>query len=381
MTATTIEWTDHSINTIRARSRDGKVGHYCEKVSPGCLNCYSSTFQKRFQMPTFGGRKKYTDGPQQIAADVVRINDDIEVWFDDSKLEEVLRRRKPTKYFWCDMTDLFGEWVPLEWQHKCFATMGLTPQHSHQILTKRPERMAEYLTRNAIGFDGAIVRNAAHEGVYRQIQSMCPDHSNGIAWPLPNVWLGTSVENQATADERIPHLLRCPAAVRFLSCEPLLEEVDVGLQSATCSCCPRWPSRWVKLKRPVGPDLPGLINHPDNVADVGIYRAESNKHGALSVQTPYGLLGIKPSEFECLPAVDWVIVGGESRGQMAGRFQDGYEDAARSLMHQCRAAGVPFFHKQMPINGRISHDMTKWPEDLRVREMPAMNAKEPTDAE
>src|SRR5437868_3326416 len=105
MGKTTISWTDHSINPIRARSKaTNAVGHYCEMTSPGCANCYSSNFQKRFNMPAF------TAGTRR---------GDIEPFLDQSKLQEVLRRKKPTKYFWCDMTDLFGEWVPDEWIDRC----------------------------------------------------------------------------------------------------------------------------------------------------------------------------------------------------------------------------------------------------------------------
>src|SRR5262245_53283923 len=130
MAETSIEWTDHSINPIRARTADG-VGHYCQKVSPGCANCYASRLQPRFGMPEFKG----TGDPPG----------DRERFLDESKLAEVLRRKKPTRYFWCDMTDLFGAWVPDEWIDECFSVMGATPQHTHQVLTKRPERMLAYM--------------------------------------------------------------------------------------------------------------------------------------------------------------------------------------------------------------------------------------------
>ncbi len=320
MGQTSIEWTrtyaadgsfspGFTINPIRARLRDDAhagatkggygsgVGHYCEKVSAGCAFCYSSQTQPRFGMPEFPGQTG---------------NQSVEPFFDDSRLLEVLRRKTPTKFFWCDMTDMFGKWVPFEWIDKCFATMALTPQHTHQILTKRPERMAEYLCdrRSPMGFK-------TDECIYAQV-SQWLDHEDGdplgrgnlwedahkmSEWrgksgewsmPLDNCWLGTSIENQQTADERIPHLLRCPAKVRFLSCEPLLGPLDL--------------SNW-------------------------IVRVPEDEDGA---PFPGG--------------IDWVIVGGES-GPHARPM---HPDWARSLRNQCQAAGVPFFFKQW---GEFSPDL------------------------
>src|SRR5487761_2741739 len=104
MGKTTIGWTQHSINPIRARHRvNGKVGHYCELVSAGCAHCYSSRMQQRFEMPHFAG------APQRAERFA-----ELEVFLAESKLHDVLRRKKPTTYFWCDMTDMFGEWVHLD---------------------------------------------------------------------------------------------------------------------------------------------------------------------------------------------------------------------------------------------------------------------------
>jgi protein gp37 len=148
---------------------------------------------------------------------------------------------------------------------------------------------------------------------------------------LERSWLGVSCENQATADERIPLLLQAPAAVRFVSVEPMLGPVDLGL------------NRWIRLPRAVCSELPWEINSHARVAEPGIYRAEANRHNALSVRTPSGdLLGIKPAEFERLPALAWVICGGES-GPGARPMDPAW---ARSLRDQCVAAGVPFFFKQ-----------------------------------
>jgi protein gp37 len=182
MGKTTISWTDHSVNPIRARHRvTGKVGHFCEKVSPGCANCYSSALQSfRFGTPAFSTPDA----------------DQMECFLDEGKLAEVRRRRAPTKWFWCDMTDFCGEWMLPEWYAACFATMAATPQHTHMLLTKRPERLASCLPA---------------------------DWGDGY----PSVWLGTSVENQRWTS-RLEALCALPAAVHFASVEPLLGPVDLA---------------------------------------------------------------------------------------------------------------------------------------------------------
>ncbi len=205
MSETKIQWTDHSINPIRARAKSGLfdsttgereiyTGHHCEKISPGCKNCYASKLQPRFQMPPFDKRQ-----------DV-----EIEHFLDESKLQQVLRRRKPTKYFWCDMTDMFGDWVKDEWLDKIFATMALA-----------------YLNQPRAYWSDAAGRGAAWLWGGEEPDDVYDTVSGAIKrGPLPNVWLGVSAEDQQRADERIPTLLQIPAAVRFVSYEPALEYVS-----------------------------------------------------------------------------------------------------------------------------------------------------------
>lgn len=192
MGQTSIEWTDRSVNPIRARHiPTGKVGHYCEKISAGCANCYASGLQWRFGTPEFvAGQNR----------------DDFEIFLDESKLREVTQRRKPTMWFWEDMSDLFGEWVSDEMIEKCFLAMAATPQHTHQILTKRAERCGMYL-------------------------------SKAIHPILKNVWVGISVENQRQANDR--HSWLGPAVVTFWSAEPLLEPIDCR-QAWRNSALPNW---------------------------------------------------------------------------------------------------------------------------------------------
>ncbi len=175
MGKTSIEWCEHSINPIRARM-NGRVGHHCVKISPGCANCYASRLQARFGMPPYQANRR----------------EDVELFLDSKALEEVRRRKKPTRYFWCDMTDMFLEGIPREWLKAIMGVWVDTPQHTHMVLTKRPHGMKEY---------------------FRQDR------------PPSNVWAGVSVENEAMK-WRIDTLRGTPFyTVRFLSLEPLLEDI------------------------------------------------------------------------------------------------------------------------------------------------------------
>lgn len=217
MSASKIEWCDFTINPLRTRI-GGRVGHHCEKISPGCKHCYSSALQRRrFGLPQF----------QEQQDDVER-----EDFLDIKTLCEPLKRRAPTKFFWADMTDMFGEWVPLEWIAACFGVMTATPRHTHQVLTKRPAEALRFfawlythgvlLPTEVLGF------NARAIGV--PIPGPAPDRFGDVPpladvpWPLANVWLGVSVENR-DALQRVEILRQLPAAVRFLSVEPLLEDI------------------------------------------------------------------------------------------------------------------------------------------------------------
>lgn len=198
----------------------------------------------------------------------------------------------PTTWFVNSMGDIFHEDVPDEWIDQVFAVMALTPQHTYQVLTKRSARMREYVS----GARDRIVRGATVELpprttkrtkiIYRSSTRVGSEWT----WPLPNVWLGVSTERQKEADERIPDLLATPAAVRFISAEPLLGPIDL---------------------RHIAPTDTGYIN-------------------ALSSSTG--------------PNLDWVIVGGENGERPM------HPDHARALRDQSTAAGTPFFFKQWGTN-------------------------------
>ena len=189
---TTIEWADKSWNPVRG----------CSKVSPGCLNCYAMKQANRMSGPggAYEGLVKTVEGkgPQWTG----------HVKTAPNKLIEPLRRKVPTRYFVNSMSDLFHRRVPLFFIHDVFATMAAAHWHQFLVLTKRPERMLATVD----GFMHNLLRY---------------DYQLDVGWPLPNVWLGVSAEDQAAADERIPYLLKTPTAVRWLSVEPMLGPVSL----------------------------------------------------------------------------------------------------------------------------------------------------------
>ena len=186
MGKTKIEWTERTWNPVSG----------CSKVSQGCKHCYAERMWPRLSAP---------DQPYEG-----RVFTDVQCH--PKRLTEPLHWRKPWMVFVNSMSDLFHEDVPTEFIDQVFAVMALAWPHTFQVLTKRPARMLEYLStvrqRAGNGKQWLVVDFADHDrvlGVFR-----------GHEWPLPNVWVGVSVEDQATADERIPLLLQAPAAVRFV---------------------------------------------------------------------------------------------------------------------------------------------------------------------
>jgi protein gp37 len=306
-----------SLLPILDRIASGKVGHHCEHVSPGCEHCYSETNNARC-LPHNGTGLPFDR----------RSRDLVEMFLDEEMLTQPLRWKRGRKIFVESQSDLFGEFVPDELIDRVFAVMALCSQHTFQVLTKRAERMrnwaGELLVDSYYSDDSTPVR------IMAQMNALANVGAVALKWPLPNVWLGVSCEDQQRADERIEHLTQTPAAVRFASYEPALGPVDFSLD------------RWVRLPRAVRSDLPWELALPVRAAMPGVYRADSNPHGALSVRTGSGLLGIKPGEFERLPKLDWIIVGGES-GPGARPMNPQW---ARDVRDQCAAAGVPFFFKQ-----------------------------------
>lgn len=378
--STGIEWTDSTWSPIRVRVKEnaaeiaddngyrslvsiagkmaGRVGPHCEPVSHGCDHCYAETNNHRC-LPGNGTGLPYDR----------RSRDLVDIFIDEKVLIQPLKWRAAKHIFVENQSDLFGEWVPDESIDRVFAAIALDydmhwtehegnvrqPHHTFQVLTKRPERMLAYMSRiieankGAIGnwFDLPLVKQAVN--ISQSRGDPLPGNASipVVQWVedgMPGLWLGVSCEDQKTADERIPLLLRTPSAVRFISYEPALGRVDLK------------PGLWI-------PPLGG---------------------------GPKANLGC-PWE-DPLPSLDWIIVGGES-GPGARPMDIAW---VRSIAKQCADSGTPCFIKQLgakphSIQDRISHrgdtlpkpegfyrclndrkggDIEEFPQDLRVREFP-----------
>jgi len=273
-----------------------------------------------------------------------------------------LRWKKPRRCFVNSMADLFHRDVPFDFIDKVFAVMALCPQHIFQILTKRADRMEEWFREKGRidppQEDGNPFFETRHHviGAMRLLGERNPAildilkslDGKYMAWPLPNVWIGTSTENQEQADNRIPHLLRCPAVVRFLSCEPLLGEID--LRKFLFSCC-------------------------DACDGAGGYYPEWDPEGEEDCSRCDGS-GV--NENFPLEDLHWVIAGGES-GPGARPCTIGH---IRRIVQECSTAEVPVFVKQIgdkpvnregeahPAKATKGGDPAEWPEDIRVQLYP-----------
>jgi protein gp37 len=193
---TGIEWTDSTWNPVTG----------CTEVSPGCDHCYAKTFAERWR----GTEGHYFENG-------------FDVQLRPDKLDLPLRWKKPRRIFVNSMSDLFHDDVPSDFIAKVFAITALTPQHTFQILTKRHARMRSLL--HADYFRVNVRGHIAWWSDYLNLELPVP------YWPLPNVWLGVSAENQQWANLRIPTLLDTPAAVRFISAEPLLGPISIFASS------------------------------------------------------------------------------------------------------------------------------------------------------
>jgi protein gp37 len=273
----------------------------CTPISAGCQNCYALDLIKRF-----AGLKGWPESCDHVAAFPERY-------------DQPLRWREPSAVFVCSMGDLFHLDVPVIELDAIFAAMILASQHIFMILTKRPERMRQYINdmlqaRRNIG-------SAAAYKLGRGAMAAMAAAQLAVGRELPShIWVGVTAENQKQADGRIPLLLDIPAAVRFVSVEPMLGAVD-------------------------------LTQMPNGTFP------------------PYSVLQ-GWTDGKCVTSVNWLICGGES-GTHA-RYMN--PDWARSLRDQCNTADVPFFMKQM--SGRTKVEREAIPADLAVREWPqqAVNA-------
>ena len=227
MNKTKIQWCDYSTNPVKAVVAGGKKGWFCTKVSEGCRNCYSEGLNRRF-----GNGLSYSG---QNA-------DRVGFKLDEAELKTIVRKKAPagSRVFVCDMTDLFHPAISDDIVDQVFAAMAVRSDLIFMVLTKRPANMLRYLTQHP-GFHRAaiIAERAMQLGDFQYFTktgtAMLGHKISGLtadkvrAWPgypFANIQLGVTVENQDTANERIPLLLQCPAAVRFVSYEPALGPVD-----------------------------------------------------------------------------------------------------------------------------------------------------------
>ena len=325
---TRIEWTDATWSPVTG----------CTKVSEGCTHCYierTPPFRmqgRKFRCPrcdgsgyvedsdgnrlAFGKRGQFIPGDRCSRCSGTGragIGDTTGVRLHEDRLTVPLRWRKPRRVFVCSMADLFHESIPDEFIARVFAVMALAPQHTFQILTKRPARMRSLL--GGWGIQKLVMDRFANDDDLYVRRALAA--GGGQAWPLPNVWIGVSVEDQKSADLRIPILLDTFAAVRWLSCEPLLGPVN-------------------------------LTDHVDRwrEEDGGECDWGHCSEAAVAVRRDYSH---QDPVFACMLPVcaahrglDWVVVGGES-GPGARPMR---RDWARSLRDQCAATGVPFLFKQ-----------------------------------
>lgn len=338
-----IEWTDRTWNPVRG----------CSVISPGCHNCYAMKMAHRFSGAgrPYEGLTKLTErsGPQWTG----------QIRAVDAALLEPLSWRKPARVFANSMSDLFHDDVPDAFIDRVFAVMAIAQHHTFQILTKRADRMRAYMRQVELALKHPTETFPLWRSEAELILSDRHDTTTEVtsAWPLPNVWLGVSVENQKYADERIPHLLNTPAAVRFISAEPLLGPVQLHI-----------PTRVYGDARPDGSFGCDHCCNGDRCDDA---THRDRRH------CPY-CRGTGSAR-----KLDWVIVGGES-GPGARPFDIKW---ARSIIKQCADADVACFVKQLgakpwspgnttaeglrQIKDRKGGDMAEWPADLRVREFPA----------
>lgn len=305
-----IEWTDATWNVV--------IG--CDKVSPGCDHCYAIRTAHRFQEhpnPAVAAAYAGTEADGDWTGRVNLVED---------RLELPLSWTRPRRIFVNAQSDLFHKDVPDEFIARVWAVMALAPRHTFQILTKRHGRMRSLLA--SPDFHASVSRKVRGHVTLRPLDG----HGDEAArWPLPNVWLGVSVEDQQRADLRIPALLDTPAAVRWLSCEPLLGPVD--------------------------------LTHMD------VERHSESMYWINALTGRNRDMGRPCRDVE---SIDWVVVGGES----GPGSRPMHPEWARSLRDQCQVAGVPFLFKQAgSVLARVwgcagkGTDPAEWPEPF-PREYP-----------
>lgn len=284
---TGISWCDATINFW--------IG--CTRTSPACDFCYAADMAKRRKWVTWGpGEPRMkTKGAIDAAFRLQR---------------KAKRERRQIRIFSNSLADMFDAEVDDEWRDEAIAVMALTPDLDWLVLTKRPNVATKYFHGIPGCSDEPAARDALIEGsaqrVWQEQTGEDPSMWLAVHWPLPNVWLGVTAETQTFADQRIPILLRAPAAKRFVSVEPLLGPID----------------------------LTKIVTYEDRARRDGRWALMLNALTGYRATSPYsGIDG---------PSLDLVVTGGES----GPRARPSHPDWFRQVRDQCVAAGVPFHHKQ-----------------------------------
>lgn len=343
---TGIEWTDATWNPVRG----------CSRVSEGCRNCYAERQAARFATPGIGVLGEEGKIPSERPAAykagpfygfVTKVNGHPawtgKVELVESHLLDPLKWKDPIRIFVNSMSDLFHENLPDEAIDQVFAVMALCPQHTFQILTKRPKRMLEYLRTIPLGgHDGSNDSRQyrvvlAIRNISDKFKSVQRDNLILPKWPLPNVWLGVSVENHSTAHERVPILRQVPAAVRFISQEPQIDYIEWGLVGGVSG---------IDLLIQGGESGPGA-----RPFDLKWARTTRDECKAASVAYFLKQVGAKPIDTD------------PKRWQHRMRIGDGNQEYNRYI--------------KVKLLDRKGGDISEWEEALRVREFPKFQTGAP----
>ncbi len=343
---TKISWAEETWNPI--------VG--CSKISAGCANCYAEKMALRLAameccMPYV--EPKYLN---VVTSDKTTRGWTGQTHFVESALTKPLHWRKPRKIFICSMSDLFQESVPFEWIDRVFAVMALCPQHTFMVLTKRAERMREYIERTGKSFE--LLKAACPEGRAMEFQGIPL-----IPWPLPNVHLGGTVENQDNVG-RIADLIQTLSAKRFISLEPLLEEIsitDIGYKKGCEWWCPacgefsEYPEEYEELLEGESEDEEqGICPNCGHSYSTGVLAYYPFEHFMQSDKL-----------YAVGQHIDYAFVGCES----GAKARLCTLDNIREMICRCQQADIEVHVKQIPLDGKCNKNIDEWPKEFQIREI------------
>ena len=304
MGKTSIEWSADSVNPLIAFNVDEKRGWFCEKIAAGCKNCYAE------RMNQWRG-----NGVRYAADQAAKVT----MKLDEKLLRKIAGFKKPRKIFPCDMTDLFGRWVPDEWIDAVLAAFyGLPERFEIQFLTKRAARMQEYMA--APDRRQKVLKAGFGLGLRWALAGTQSLVESPAAWPPPHFQFGVSVACQEDVEIQIPAMLRTPAALRWVSYEPAIGPADI-----------------FKYLSPMCP----------------FSKDEHKRHQNGNLICDYR-------------KIDWVVCGSESGPGRRPWKLEWFE----KVVQDCTEAGVPVFVKQLTDASGYRIPFEQWPTNLQVRQFP-----------